>query len=137
MRLIVLCAILGVSSAFAQTPPTATEAFNLRIKCKEMVDRKGKDFHTPSDGQEVISTFSSSRYDPRSNRCFGDFQHRMRTPSLGLDQETRVLFDMQIDDVIASWQIVNGKKLGVVIASVKKLRRPIEVGTMPTRTSTS
>ncbi len=29
---------------FAQSPPTATEAFNLRIKCKKMSDKKAHEF---------------------------------------------------------------------------------------------
>ena len=37
-----LVAGLFVVSAFAQTPPTATEAFNLRIKCKGMADEKAE-----------------------------------------------------------------------------------------------
>jgi hypothetical protein len=116
MRWIVLCVVLGVvTSAFAQAPPTATEAFNLRIKCKEMVDRKEKDLQD----EYVTAMRSSSRYDPRSNRCFGEFQYY--TP--GLYKETRLLVDMQIDEVIAHWGIVDKKhKFGTVY---RKLQKPL------------
>ncbi len=33
--LLIVCGL-----AVAQTPPTATEAFNLRIRCKQMADQK-------------------------------------------------------------------------------------------------
>ena len=33
---------LFIVSAFGQTPPTATEAFDLRIKCKTMADEKAE-----------------------------------------------------------------------------------------------
>lgn len=35
-----LCISIWVGPAFGQAVPTATEAFNLRIKCKEMVAEK-------------------------------------------------------------------------------------------------
>ena len=49
--------ILFCGVALAQTPPTATEAFNLRIKCKELAERKldNLSFHPLSvtDGNSI------------------------------------------------------------------------------------
>ena len=43
-RAITLVAVLMLNcgAGLAQTPPTATEAFNLRIKCKQMADEKAE-----------------------------------------------------------------------------------------------
>ena len=35
--------LIASGQAVAQTPPTATEAFNLRIRCKQMADQKTND----------------------------------------------------------------------------------------------
>jgi len=34
--------LIASGQAVAQTPPTATEAFNLRIRCKQMTDQKAE-----------------------------------------------------------------------------------------------
>jgi hypothetical protein len=76
----------------AQTPPTATEAFNLRIRCKQMADEKADavawhemtvaegaaigmsaaDVARINDQQrpEVLGSWSSSKYDAVNNRCY-------------------------------------------------------------------
>jgi hypothetical protein len=76
-----VCASVWVGSAFGQVLPTATEAFNLRIKCKELVDEKTQtmteDFYRPK-AAELEFFYSSSRYDARVNRCYGDFHYKQK-----------------------------------------------------------
>jgi hypothetical protein len=40
---LVACFALFAFHVSAQSPPTATEAFNLRIKCKKMSDQKAQE----------------------------------------------------------------------------------------------
>ena len=120
MRLkVAVCVSLYAGLAFGQTPPTATEAFNLRIKCKEMVTQREQDMQEQRDrlgklAPELISSFSTSRYDPRANRCYGEFHYHENVRRAALDREVRALYDMQVDDMLAFWKIENGKKNGMV-----------------------
>jgi hypothetical protein len=120
--------------AFGQTPPTATEAFNLRIKCKEMADQKAEDMRwkplSVADGAtagmnaaaverlnrdtmpEIVLYSQSSRYDPKSNRCYIEIHDHIRKKAI--DQDIRSLYDGQIDDMLAFSKIENGKKVGMV-----------------------
>lgn len=116
---VALCLLVLVSPAYSQTPPTATEAFNLRIKCKQMVAQKEQDMQEQRErlgklAPELISSFSSSRYDPRANRCYGEFHYHEYVRRASLDREVRALYDMQVEDMLAFWEIKNGKKNGVV-----------------------
>jgi hypothetical protein len=75
---VALYLLVLIAPAHSQTPPTATEAFNLRIKCKEMVAQKEQDMREQRDhlgklAPELISSFSSSRYDPRATAATGNF----------------------------------------------------------------
>jgi hypothetical protein len=113
-----LCISILAGPAFGQTPPTATEAFNLRIKCKEMVTDKTQtmteDFYRPK-APELEFFFSSSRYDARVNRCYGDFHWKQKFSTGSLrERETRQLYDMQTDDLISFNKTENGKKVGLV-----------------------
>jgi hypothetical protein len=67
-----VCISIWDGSAFGQALPTATEAFNLRIKCKELVDEKTQtmteEFYRPK-APELEFFYSSSHYDARVNRC--------------------------------------------------------------------
>jgi hypothetical protein len=58
--------------AVAQTPPTATEAFNLRIRCKQMADRKAGETADINAALkwEVLESSGSSKYDATNNRCY-------------------------------------------------------------------
>ncbi len=58
---------------FAQSPPTATEAFNLRIKCKKMSDEKAQEFGEQNTmlKWEIVAAWNTSKYDPINNRCYG------------------------------------------------------------------
>ena len=113
--------------------PTATEAFNLRIKCKQMADQKADDqsWHELSveggallgmnaaavaklndqNRPEVIGAWSSSRYDARNNRCYIEVYSHTRSGSM--DKEYRQVFD-EIDNLLAHTQIINGVKSGTV-----------------------
>jgi hypothetical protein len=122
----------------AQTPPTATEAFNLRIRCKQMADEKADAlaWHELSvaDGAsmgmsaadvarlndqtrpEVLGSWSSSKYDAKNNRCYiRIYKHirRTRTPQ-PFDYEVQQVYDAQVDDLLATAWIENGKKHGSI-----------------------
>jgi hypothetical protein len=131
---VVLCTYLLAFPAFGQSAPTATEAFNLRIKCKQMADEKAEDMSwhplEPANGAgvgmspaavarlneqnrpEIISSSHSSRYDPKSNRCYVEI--RLHTRRKELDRDSRQVYDAQIDDLVAFTKIDNGKKVGMV-----------------------
>jgi hypothetical protein len=113
-----LCMSVWFGSAFGQALPTATEAFNLRIKCKELVDEKTQtmteDFYRPK-APELEFFYSSSRYDARVNRCYGDFHWKQKFHTgLMKERESRSLFDMQVDDLVAFNKNEDGKKVGMV-----------------------
>jgi hypothetical protein len=117
----------------AQTPPTATEAFNLRIRCKQMADEKA-DALAPhemsvADGAsigmsaadvarlndqtrpEVLGLWSSSKYAATNNRCYVRiYKHTRRTSQF--DDEVHQVYDAQVDDLLVSAHIRNGKKYG-------------------------
>src|SRR5258706_16113477 len=102
---------------FGQPLPTATEAFDLRIKCKEMADQKAEamSWHPldPANAAQIgmsataiaklneqtrpenISASHASRYDPKSNRCYVEI--RSHTRHRGLDIDSRQVYDAQID----------------------------------------
>jgi hypothetical protein len=116
---VALCLLVLIAPAHSQTPPTAREAFNLRIKCKQMVAQNEQDMQEQRDrlgklAPELSSSFSSSRYDPRANRCYGEFHYHENVRRASLDREVRALYDMQVDDMLAFWEIKNGKKNGMV-----------------------
>jgi hypothetical protein len=119
----------------AQSPPTATEAFNLRIKCKKMSDEKAEalSWHDMSvaDGAamglmspaavaawndkirpEVVSSWNTSKYDPINNRCYGRIYSH--TKKANLDTEYDQVYDLQTDDLLAHADIKNGKKSGII-----------------------
>ncbi len=141
LRGIVLIAamMLNCGVGFAQTPPTATEAFNLRIKCKQMADEKadslewhplsvedGAIFGMSADAvaasnrnreaaQEIILLSHSSKYDAKNNRCYVDiFKHWKFGSHKENDMQYRQIYDVQTDDLLAFAQIENGKKVGMV-----------------------
>jgi hypothetical protein len=111
-------ALLLVASgqAVAQTPPTATEAFNLRIRCKQMADQKAGEGATTNAALnwEVVQSSSSSRYDATNNRCYILIYEHIRKP--GYEKMVSQLFDAQVDDLLADARIENGKKTGVIFA---------------------
>jgi hypothetical protein len=136
LRLIVgsLLLLPACGLAFAQTPPAATEAFNLRIRCKAMADEKAEAmaWHPLSvaGGAELgmsaaavdalnrvreaenIGSWHSSKYDAINNRCYVRiYQH---TRSSKLETEIHQVYDAQIDDLLANAKIINGKKSGQV-----------------------
>src|SRR5262249_10806548 len=98
----------------AQTPPTATEAFNLRIRCKQMADQKAGDAAATNAALkwEIVQSSGSSRYDATNNRCYILIYHHIRKP--GYEKVVSQLFDAQVDDLLADARIENGKKSGVI-----------------------
>jgi hypothetical protein len=115
MRLIVWGGLLIALPAFAQTPPTATEAFNLRIICKRMADKKAEekaDFVALDKNTETIFADHASRYDPKANRCYIQLQGRYR--KRGHDSAIREIYDGQIDDLLAATTNDDNEKRGMV-----------------------
>jgi hypothetical protein len=98
----------------AQTPPTATEAFNLRIRCKQMADHKADELAAGNAllKWEVVQSSGSSRYDAINNRCYILIYHHIRKP--GYETVASQLYDAQVDDLLASADIRNGKKSGSI-----------------------
>jgi hypothetical protein len=99
--IVILLPLLGIVCG-AQTPPTATEAFNLRIRCKQMADQKAGELAAGNAALrwEVLQTLGSSKYDATNNRCYIHIYHHIRKP--GFENVVRQLFDAQVDDLLAS-----------------------------------
>ena len=146
-----LALFLFVLSAWAQTPPTATEAFNLRIKCKALADEKAEAMMdhplTYADGatagmstaavdalnrnnaenRELVFASHSSKYDAKTNRCYIEiFNHVKVGVRKSIDLETRAVDDGQTDDVLAFTKIENGQKVGIV--NDRQHQRPANLG---------
>jgi hypothetical protein len=98
----------------AQTPPTATEAFNLRIRCKHMADQKAGDAAATNAALkwEILRSWGSSKYDATNNRCYILIYQHIRKS--GYENESTQLFDAQVDDLLADASIRNGKKSGSI-----------------------
>jgi len=131
---LVLSFMLFAVHGSAQSPPTATEAFNLRIKCKKMSDDKAEELRwhplSVADGAsvgmsptgvaaqndrtkpEVVASWDSSKYDPINNRCYGRIYSH--TSFLGWDNEYDSVYDLQTDDLLANAFIQKGKKTGAI-----------------------
>jgi hypothetical protein len=130
MRLTILPFLLSlfIGSAAAQTPPTATEVFNLRIRCKVMVAQKDRENYERNVRQgefktEIILSTSSSRYDPKTNRCYGEyFTHYYYNVTREVFR--RSLYDMQIDELMATWEDNSGQKSGMVIDKFNRGKYP-------------
>jgi acyl-CoA hydrolase len=133
MKSAILFMLLMVLPAAAQAPPTATEAFNLRIRCKEMAAEKLESLQSRplgiADGAslgmspatvqslnkyvpEVVHSHFSSKYDAANNRCYVEVYIHTRTKQF--DVEHRQIYDAQVDDLLAFAKIENGKKVGMV-----------------------
>jgi hypothetical protein len=119
----------------AQTPPTATEAFNLRIRCKQMADQMADAlaWHEMSvaDGAslgmsaadvarlndqtrpEVLGSWSSSKYEATNNRCYVRIYKHTRRKSQ-FDYEVHQVYDAQVEDLLAHAEMKNGKKFGMI-----------------------
>jgi hypothetical protein len=108
--------LFAIHSASAQSPPTASEAFELRIKCKKMSDEKAQEF---IDGNrmgkwELVGAWNTSKYDPTSNRCYGRMYQHITKQNYHLDHESDQVYDLQTDDLLAWTRIENGKKSGYI-----------------------
>lgn len=100
--------------AVAQTPPSATEAFNLRIRCKQMADRKAGEMAEIDAALrwEVVQSSGSSKYDATNNRCYIHIYHHIRKS--GFEKVVRQMYDAQVDDLLAHAGIENSKKFGAI-----------------------
>jgi hypothetical protein len=125
------------SASFAQTAPSATEAFNLGIQCKEMARQKFLDVRparpiTYSEGAvsgmsaaqvdqlnlealEVLGEAEWSHYNPKTNRCYIEIylHNRHRKPPLR-EEEWWYVYDAQTDDVLGYANVTSAGKWGVV-----------------------
>jgi hypothetical protein len=145
-----LSATLLAFPSFAQSPPTATEAFNLRIKCKKMSDEKAEklSWHevpvvnpdplgwSPDRVKawndkirpEVVGSWNTSKYDPINNRCYGRvYSHlkRHNPPIVDYDNEWDQVYDLQTNDLLATASIENGKKSGIIFDPDPEKRYPV------------
>lgn len=95
-------------------PPSATEVFTLRTKCGELATKLESDMaHGPAIAQDV-----TSRYDPKTNRCYALITTRLIDPKHG-DKVGSYLYDAQTKNLLAfatregtktgSWNFVTGE----------------------------
>jgi hypothetical protein len=120
-RLVLFSLIVSSGTLFAiqgsaQTPPTASEAFDLRIKCKKMSDEKAQEASDTNRGLkwEIVGAWNTSKYDPTSNRCYGRFYQHITKQKYHFDREIDEIYDLQTDDLLAWTRIENGKKSGTI-----------------------
>ena len=124
----IFCSFVAVSVALfavhgsAQSPPTAIEAFNLRTKCKKMPDEKAQSVIDANRmlKWEIVVAWNTSKYDPTSNRCYGRIYEHITKQQYRLDHESDQLFDLQIDDLLASAMIENGKSTGTFLTQITR-----------------
>ena len=154
LQVLVLATVaLNCGVTFAQTPPTATETFNLRIKCKQMADEKARSTQmlpmTAADGaalglspadvttlnrtivatREILFSSHSSRYDAKNNRCYIETYERMKFGrQREYEVESRHIYDAQTDDLLAFAKITNGKKVGMVFDREHQTKIPDNLG---------
>jgi hypothetical protein len=121
---LVLSLALFTVHGFAQSPPTATDAFNLRIQCKRMSEEKAQYFLEGDKKLEwqMVAAWNTSKYDPKSNRCYGRIYEHITKQRFGFDNESDQLFDLHLDNesdqfigltydlLLARAEIVNGRK---------------------------
>jgi hypothetical protein len=108
--------ILFAAHVSAQSPPAATEAFNLRIQCKKISDEKAQEVLETNSmlKWEIVAAWNTAKYDPMSNRCYGRIYEHIVKPSYHLDHESDQVFDLQTADLLAVAMIENGKKHGSI-----------------------
>ncbi len=114
-----LISLVSVHAALAQTPPTASEAFALRIKCKEMADEKASSLWQTNpllkNQPEVILRYTKPRYDAKANRCYIEvFDHYKTVGPKPIHMQQHQIYDAQVDELLAFAQIEDGKKVGMV-----------------------
>ncbi|MET4603274.1 hypothetical protein ABIB90_002752 [Bradyrhizobium sp. JR4.1] len=111
---VALTFVMFAAHASAQSPPTATEAFNLRIQCKKLSDEKAQQLSELNSmlKWEIVGAWNTGKYDPVSNRCYGRIYVHIVKPSHRLDHESDQVFDLQTDDLLATASVEEGKKHG-------------------------
>lgn len=122
MRLVALGSLLIAYPALAQMPPTATEAFNLRIVCQLMADKKAEEkanFVALDKDTKTIFAYHASRYDPKANRCYVELQGRYE--KRGHDSAIREVYDGQIDNLLAATINDDNEKRGMVFDQDHKM----------------
>jgi hypothetical protein len=94
--------------------PTATEVFHLRGECAQLGEKILNDNIIGS----ALTQDVASNYDPHDNRCYvnltvstADLTVPIGSPSYNMNG---VLYDGQTKELLASIQIKNGKKTGIV-----------------------
>jgi hypothetical protein len=110
---VVLAFLLCCSDAYAQTP-SATEVFNLRSRCAELGQKFVDDLVVGS----ALTKSLTSRYDSRTNHCYGD----VITESIGtFSYHNRSLFDLQTGEILAFAKMERGNKVGMVFGRLSKM----------------
>jgi hypothetical protein len=123
MKLAMIAAfcLLSWSAAYAQPyfrPPTATELFNLRSRCAAL----GEKFLDELVIGSALTKSATSRYDPRTNHCYGD----VVTQSIADNSYfNRSLFDLQTSELLAFAKEEKGKKVGMVFGRMSDMRNDL------------
>jgi hypothetical protein len=111
--------LLSWSAVYAQPyfqPPTATELFNLRSRCAALGEKFLQD---QSFVGSTLSMSITSRYDPRTNHCYGDVTTRRIGESSDFN---RSLYDLQTGEVLAFSKVEKGKTVGMVFGRLSDFR---------------
>src|SRR5437867_1255485 len=101
--------LLSWSAAYAQPyfqPPTATELFNLRSRCAAL----GEKFLEQLSVGSGLTQYATSRYDPRTNHCYGDVVTQSTADG---SYSNRSLYDLQTGEVLAFATIRKGERAGM------------------------
>jgi hypothetical protein len=95
-------------------PPTATELFNLRSRCAEL----GNKFLDDLVVFRPLTKSITSRYDPRTNHCYGD----VVTQNPHSFYHNRTLVDLQTGEPLAYAKTEKSKKVGMVSGRLTDMR---------------
>lgn len=95
-------------------PPTATELFNLRSRCAEL----GNKFLDDLVVFRPLTKSITSRYDPRTNHCYGD----VVTQNPHSSYHNRTLLDLQTGEPLAYAKTEKSKKVGMVSGRLTDMR---------------
>jgi hypothetical protein len=109
-------------------PDSKVFGLTIFLGAREMVAQKDRENYERNVRQgefetKIILSTSSSRYDPKTNRCYGEyFTHYYYNVTREVFR--RSLYDMQIDELMATWEDNSGQKSGMVIDKYNRGKYP-------------
>ncbi len=125
-RILLAVLILGAAQGCGLREPSASEIFNLRTKCAQLVEQmpEAHEGRNPNVQNET----HTSHFDPKTNRCYAEFDEQKRDldlkSGLPLGWETDTfLYDAQTHDLLA-WTSVQGDHKAALVARDSGLGAP-------------